>query len=63
MIVTWGDGIVRFVERKAQNPGSLLRQGPLWANSPVLSPVRLDQGRAGYRRGRASMVARWWGRR
>lgn len=28
-------GVVRFVERKAQNPLSLLRQGLLWANSPV----------------------------
>ncbi|GAA3493025.1 hypothetical protein GCM10019016_001230 [Streptomyces prasinosporus] len=33
---------MRFVERKAQNLWSLLRQGLLWANSPVLSPVRLE---------------------
>ncbi|GAA3232807.1 hypothetical protein GCM10020256_48360 [Streptomyces thermocoprophilus] len=44
-ILCGASGVVRSVERKAQNPGSLLRQGLLWANSPVLSPVRLDVGR------------------
>ncbi len=38
---------MRFVERKAQKGGWLLRQGPLWANSPVVSPVRLEVGREG----------------
>ncbi|GGZ22361.1 hypothetical protein GCM10010365_48220 [Streptomyces poonensis] len=38
-------GVVRSVERKAQKDGWLLRQGPLWANSPVVSPVRLEVGR------------------
>lgn len=45
------DGVVRFVERKAQNLRSLLHQAPLWANSPVLSPVRLEGARAGAGRG------------
>ena len=31
---------MRSVERKAQKGRSLLRRGPLWGNSPVLSPVR-----------------------
>ncbi len=60
---------MRFVERKAQNLWSLLRQGPLWANSPVGSPVRLDVGRAGPPKGRApvayagtvvGMDTSWW---
>lgn len=34
--------VVRSVERKAQYRSSLPCQGPLWANSPVLSPVRLE---------------------
>src|SRR6201999_3352872 len=36
-------GVVRFVERKTRMRGSLLCQGPLWANSPVVSRVRLDR--------------------
>ncbi|GGR40700.1 hypothetical protein GCM10010251_66930 [Streptomyces aurantiogriseus] len=52
-VVKGATGVVRSVERKAQNVWSLLRQGPLWANSPVLSPVRLDAGRVRSVRGRA----------
>lgn len=60
---------MRFVERKAQNLWSLLRQGPLWANSPVVSPVRLEVGRPGPLWGRAEaaragnvggMDTSWW---
>ncbi|EFD68989.1 predicted protein [Streptomyces lividans TK24] len=60
---------MRSVERKAQNLRSLLRQGPLWANSPVGSPVRLEAGSAGPRKGRAAgacagtvvgMDTSWW---
>ncbi|GHD89347.1 hypothetical protein GCM10010508_29980 [Streptomyces naganishii JCM 4654] len=53
-----GDGGVRSVESKARNPQWLLRQGLLWANSPVVSPVRLDVGRMGFGRGRAPDLAR-----
>jgi hypothetical protein len=51
-------GVVRFVERKAQKSRSLLRQGPLWANSPVVSPVRLDRGRKRIAQGRALIISR-----
>ncbi|GAA2259369.1 hypothetical protein GCM10010415_21650 [Streptomyces atrovirens] len=59
---------MRFVERKAQNLWSLLRQGPLWANSPALSPVRLDaahDGAGGARDGGSRRYGRgmhtaWW---
>lgn len=64
---------MRSVERKAQKGVSLLRQGLLWANSPVVSPVRMDgrtdvggEGRSGRGRGgvRAGtffgMDTSWW---
>ncbi|PWG10015.1 hypothetical protein DF268_29510 [Streptomyces sp. V2] len=51
-------GVVRSVERKAQNPPSRRCQGPLWANSPAVSPVRLEVGRVGIARGRAARRAR-----
>lgn len=60
---------MRFVERKTQNVWSLLRQGWLWANSPALSPVRLEAGRVGRANGRAAgaragtvgvMDTSWW---
>jgi hypothetical protein len=51
-------GVVRSVERKALNGGSLLGQGLLWANSPVVSPVRLAVRRMRWTRGRAVRVAR-----
>ncbi len=60
---------MRFVERKAQNLRSLLHQGLLWANSPAVSPVRLEPGRVGPSKGRAGaagagtvvgMDTSWW---
>lgn len=64
---------MRSVERKAQKGGSLLHQGLLWANSPVVSPVRMDGrpevgclgsaggGRGGVRAGTFfGMDTSWW---
>ncbi|GGR05551.1 hypothetical protein GCM10010280_61810 [Streptomyces pilosus] len=59
---------MRFVERKARNLRSLLHQGPLWANSPVLSPVRLEAAHpgdakahgGGPRRYGPGMDTAWW---
>lgn len=49
---------MRSVERKARKTGSLLHGLPLWANSPVVSPVRWKRGCRRY--GRAMDMSWWW---